>query len=71
MNHPDERTIALYVLNARDVEAERAVIARHLEECAGCAAIHKELAEYMPISARWNESRLNEAPSRCIHRTER
>ncbi len=46
MNHPDERTIALYVLNAPDVEAERAVIARHLEECAGCVAVYKELAEH-------------------------
>ncbi len=46
MNHIDEQTLELYLLEAREVNAQREEIKRHLKECAGCAALYKKLREY-------------------------
>ncbi len=46
MNHIDEKTLELYVLEADDVKDRRAEIEIHLNQCPGCAALQREMAEY-------------------------
>ena len=46
MNHLDEQTMALYVLQAPEVEPRRAEIAKHLKRCNGCTLLFKEVSAY-------------------------
>lgn len=46
MNHVDEKTIELYVLDSGQMKSHRPAIAKHLKHCKGCAALHEEIAEY-------------------------
>ncbi|MEK9136544.1 MAG: hypothetical protein AAB393_05430, partial [Bacteroidota bacterium] len=46
MNHLDEETIELYVLESEEVQDRRAEIEAHLKECAGCMSLSKEIEEY-------------------------
>jgi hypothetical protein len=46
MNHIDEETLELYVLESEEIKARRAEIEAHLRECAGCAALCKEIEEF-------------------------
>jgi len=46
MNHIDEEMLELYVLQSRKVENRRGEIEAHLNECAGCEALHREIKEY-------------------------
>ncbi|MGH2568138.1 MAG: hypothetical protein ACRDGA_07345, partial [Bacteroidota bacterium] len=36
----------MYLLEAREVDAQRAEIKAHLKECAGCAALYEKMADY-------------------------
>ena len=59
MEHPDEHTLELYVLGAREVEASRRKIEAHLRQCAGCRDIvDRASAFYADLSA---EALLGEA----------
>ncbi len=51
-DHPDERTIELFVLKSDLLKDQRAVIARHLKECAGCAELLREIEEYYAEAGR-------------------
>jgi len=46
MNHIDEETLELYVLESEEISDRRAEIEAHLRECAGCAALRKEIGEF-------------------------
>jgi hypothetical protein len=46
MNHIDEETLELYVLEAEEISARRGEIEAHLRECAGCDALRKEIEEF-------------------------
>ena len=46
MTHLDEKTLELYVLDAKEVADQRAEIERHLKECAGCSALFQEISDY-------------------------
>jgi hypothetical protein len=46
MKHIDEQTLELFVLEAGEVADRAAEISAHLETCAGCRALHREIAEY-------------------------
>ncbi len=46
MNHLDEKTLALYALDAPEVRPQRADIERHLQTCPGCSALYHDIAEY-------------------------
>lgn len=46
MSHIDQEILELYVLRAAEVEAGRSDIEAHLHACAGCSALHQEIAEY-------------------------
>jgi hypothetical protein len=46
MNHIDEETLELYVLEAEEISARRGEIEAHLRECAGCEALRKEIEEF-------------------------
>jgi len=52
MEHPDEHTLELYVLGAREAEAPRKKIEAHLRLCAGCRDIVDRVsAFYADLSA--------------------
>lgn len=46
MEHVDENTLQLFVLDAEEIRDRRPVIEKHLRECPGCAALVKEMREY-------------------------
>jgi hypothetical protein len=46
MNHIDEETLELYVLESEEISTRRAEIEAHLRECAGCDALRKEIEEF-------------------------
>ncbi|MGA9364753.1 MAG: hypothetical protein WBW16_10325 [Bacteroidota bacterium] len=46
MNHIDEETLELYVLESEEISTRRAEIEAHLRECAGCEALRKEIEEF-------------------------
>lgn len=46
MTHIDEKTLELYVLGSAQLAQEREEIERHLKECEGCTALHREIASY-------------------------
>jgi hypothetical protein len=46
MNHIDEETLELYVLESGEIKARRPEIEAHLRECAGCATLCKEIEEF-------------------------
>ena len=48
MEHPDENTLELYVLNATSSEGKRDGIEAHLRKCEGCRiTVDRMLAFYM------------------------
>lgn len=57
MEHLDEKTIELYILEADPVKDARREIGRHLGECAGCAALHREMSEYYEEVSKIREDR--------------
>jgi hypothetical protein len=46
MEHLEETTLALYILEAPEVKEQGAEITAHLHECAGCAQLHAEMKQY-------------------------
>jgi len=46
MKHINEETLELFILESPDVAEQRDAIEAHLASCAGCAALHHEIAEY-------------------------
>ena len=57
MNHIDEKTLELYVLDADEVKKQRDDIKKHLNECPGCAALQLEMAEYYAEVQKLNDER--------------
>ncbi|HUI11378.1 MAG TPA: hypothetical protein VL221_13690 [Bacteroidota bacterium] len=52
MDHPDEHTLELYVLGARETEGSRKKIESHLRNCAGCRdLVDRASAFYADLSA--------------------
>jgi len=52
MEHPDEHTLELYVLGAREAESSRKKIESHLRTCAGCRdLVDRASAFYAALSA--------------------
>jgi len=45
-HHPAEEILELFVLGAEEVRDQRGEIAKHLDACEGCRAMHAEMAEY-------------------------
>ena len=45
-DHLDERTIELYIFRSNLLKDRCADVKKHLNECAGCAALHKEIFDY-------------------------
>jgi len=60
MNHIDEKTLELYVLDANEVKEQRGDIEAHLNECPGCAALQLEMAEYYSEVQKLHDERTNE-----------
>jgi hypothetical protein len=46
MNHLDETTIELYILNAPELNEQRAEIEAHLTSCEGCREMHDDMAKF-------------------------
>ena len=46
MKHYDEYTIELLALNDPSVNDQREEFDKHMDECAGCAALYREISEY-------------------------
>lgn len=46
MNHFDEETLELFILNAKEVGNQRGEIEKHLKVCAGCRSLHEEISSY-------------------------
>ncbi len=46
MQHIDEHTIELYVLEAKEVAETRSKIARHLRSCSRCKTLHDDIAKF-------------------------
>jgi hypothetical protein len=57
MNHIDEKTLELYVLDADEVKEQRDGIEGHLNECPGCAALQREMMEYYSEVQKLNDER--------------
>lgn len=59
--HFDERTLELYVLKSDLVKERRADVAKHLIECRGCAALHREIEEYYAEAGRLQHDQAEKA----------
>lgn len=57
MIHIDEKILELYVLEANEVKEQRGGIEAHLNECPGCAALQREMAEYYSEVQKLNDER--------------
>ncbi len=59
--HLDERMLELYVLKSELLKERRANVARHIKECEGCAALHREIEEYYSEAGRLQDAQAERA----------
>jgi hypothetical protein len=61
IDHLDEQTIELYVIQSEQVKDRQLEIGRHLAKCAGCAALHREIAGYYADVKKLQEAQAEKA----------
>jgi len=73
MNHIDEQTLELFVLQSGTVEDRRGEIERHLAECHGCRSLAHEIEQfYSDVEIRLREEKGEErSPEKALVRSPR